>query len=277
MTHKAYHLEIDPEHMEGNGGLGRYVFLPGSPKRAARMAERFTDGFKVSNSRQLDSHYGKLVRGDLAVDVAVVPTGMGTPSVDIVVWELMQIGARRFLRVGTTGTLQPHVKGGDVVIATAAVRDTGCPDAYAPREFPAAGDPVMVEVYSAAARRLGQGDRVHAGLVHTKDSFFGREYGQGPYGERNREYMQHLVRANVLATEMEAGQLFVMGTVFGGAPSTVSASRTAAVPMRCGALLAVIGDMDGFFGPEVAHETEGRMLELAMEGTLDLAEMELQG
>ncbi len=275
MTHKAYHLELDPEHMEGNDGLGRYVFLPGSPKRAARMAEYFTDATVRKTSRQLDSYYGRLVRGELSVDVAVVPTGMGTPSVDIVVWELMQIGARRFIRTGTTGTLQPHVKGGDVVIATAAVRDTGCPRAYAPDEFPAAGDPVMVEMFSHAALRLGQGDRVHAGLVHTKDSFFGREYGQGPYSERNREYMQHLVRSNVLVTEMEAGQLFVMGTVFGGAPTTVAASRTAETPIRCGALLAVIGDLDGFFGPEVAHETEGRMLELAMEGVLDLAALEL--
>lgn len=273
--HKAYHLELDDEHMAGNGGLGRYVFLPGSPKRARRLAARFDDCQKLDNSRQLDTYVGRLTRGDLSVDVAVVPTGMGTPSVDIVVWELMQVGVRRLLRVGTTGTLQPGVKGGDVVIATAAVRDEHCSDAYTPTEYPAVSDPVMVEVFSAAARRLGHGDNVHAGIVHTKDSFFGREYGKGPSGERNLEYMALMARSNVIATEMEAGHLFVMGSVFGGSPTSVAASRTREVPMRCGALLAVIGDMDGFFGPDVAQQTEGRMLDLAIEGVLDLAEMEL--
>ena len=102
---KAYHLEIDDTHMAGNGGLGRYVFLPGSPKRAARLADLFEDRETVQTSRGLDSHYGRLVRGDVSVDVAVVPTGMGVPSVDIVVSELLDLGVRRLLRIGTTGTL----------------------------------------------------------------------------------------------------------------------------------------------------------------------------
>jgi len=275
VSDRAYHLEIDETHLQGNGGLGRYVFLPGSPKRAARLAERFEDLLTVRNSRALDSHWGRLVRGDVSVDVGVVPTGMGTPSVDIVASELMQLGARRLLRIGTTGSLVPWVKGGDVIIATGAVRDESCSDAYVPREYPALGDPTMVQAMCSAATALDLGERAHCGIVHTKASFFGREFGKGPRGEENLEYMKLLERSNVLATEMEAGHLFVMGNVFGGSPTSVAAQRTRDVPMRCGALLAVIGDMSGFFGPDLARETEGRMLDIAVEGILQLAEMEL--
>ena len=273
MTH-AYHLEIDDTHMAGNDGLGRYVFLPGSPKRAARLADMFEDRTTVDTSRGLDSHYGRLIRGDVSVDVAVLPTGMGVPSVDIVVSELLDLGVRRLLRIGTTGTLNEGVRGGDVVIATGAVRDEGCSDAYAPREFPALGDPVMIEVLSAAAIHTGHGDRAHTGVVHTKDSFYGREYGRGPLGEQNLAYMQLLAKLGVVATEMEAAHLFILGSAFGG-PTSVAASRTRDVPLRCGALLAVIGDLNGFFGPEIAHETEGRMLDIAVQGLLDLAALEL--
>ena len=272
---RAYHLEIDETHLQGNGGLGRYVFLPGSPKRAARLAERFEGLLTVRNTRALDSHWGRLVRGDVSVDVGVVPTGMGTPSVDIVAWELMQLGARRLLRIGTTGTLVPWVRGGDVVIATGAVRDESCSDAYVPREYPALADPTMVQTMCSAAAALGLAEHAHCGIVHTKASFFGREYGKGPRSEENLEYMRLLERSNVLATEMEAGHLFVMGNVFGGSPTSVATMRTRKIPMRCGALLAVIGDMNGFFGADMARETEGRMLDIAVEGVLQLAEMEL--
>jgi uridine phosphorylase len=270
----AHHLEIDDTHMAGNGDLGRYVFLPGSPGRAARLADMFEDRTTVATSRGLDSHYGRLVRGDVSVDVAVVPTGMGAPSVGIVVTELLDLGVRRLLRIGTTGTLQESVRGGDVVIATGAVRDEGCSDAYAPRDFPAVADPVLVELMSAAALRTGHGDRTHAGIVHTKDSFYGREFGRGPMGEENHAYVQLLSKLGVVATEMEAAHLFILAAAHGG-PTTVAASRTRDVPLRCGAILAVIGGLDGFFSPEIAHETEGRMLDIAVQGLLDLAALEL--
>lgn len=134
MAVSAHHLEIDPSAMAGNGDIGRYVFLPGSPDRAARVARRFGRAERLSNRRGLDVHLGQLPRDGKAVDVAAVATGMGCPSLDVVVTELIQLGARRLLRVGTAGTLQPMIEPGDLVIATAAVRDEATSDAYLPRE-----------------------------------------------------------------------------------------------------------------------------------------------
>lgn len=273
-AHDAHHLEIGPDEIAGNDGLGRYVLLPGSPGRARRIGTRLLDTVVMPNSRAHNVVLGQLERGGKRVDVAAVPTGMGCPSVDIIVNELILLGARRFLRVGTTGTLQDGLVGGDLVVATGAVRDEGTSDAYTPKEYPAVADQVMAEVICSTARRLGLGDRTWAGLVHSKDAFFGREFAQGPDAQRNAEYMAQLAKTGVLATEMEAAHLFVLGSVFGGPAGSVTAARTRSVPIRCGALMAVIGDLSGFFPHDQAKEAEGRMIDLALEAILDLAELE---
>lgn len=272
----AHHLEIEPEKLAGNDGLGRYVFLPGSRDRAARMARRFHDAQALENRRGLDVHVGRLVRGDLSVDVAAVPTGMGCPSVDIVVTELIGLGARRFLRIGTAGSLQPGIGTGDLVVATGGVRDEATSDAYLPREVPAVADPVMVETLCRAAARAGLGERVYAGLVHSKDSFFGREFAAGPDAARNEAYMKLLSDVGVLASEMEAAHLFVLGQIHGDPRITAAAQRTRAAKLRCGALLAIIGDQTGFASREDEQAAEERMLDLAAEAILDLGEMEGQ-
>jgi uridine phosphorylase len=275
MSHdEAHHIQVGPEALEGNDGLGRYVLLPGSPGRARRIGGRLLDTVEMPNTRGHNLITGRLERDGQSVDVAAVATGMGCPSVDIIVNELIGLGARRFLRVGTTGTLQKGLGAGDMVVASGAVRDEATSDAYTPREYPAVADPVMTEVICATARRLGIGDRTWCGIVHSKDSFFGREFAQGPDAAGNAEYMRQLGATGVLATEMEAAHLFVLGSVFGGATGNVNASRTRAVPIRCGALMAVIGDLDGFFGADQAKEAEGAMIDLALESFGDLAALE---
>ncbi|MFT4624413.1 MAG: uridine phosphorylase [Myxococcota bacterium] len=261
----AHHLELTPEHLEGNDGLGRYVLLPGSVGRVHRIAGRLTDATVRTNRRGLDAALGTLVVGERRVDVAAVPTGMGCPSVDIVANELLQLGARRLLRVGTSGSLQASVKLGDLVVATAAVRDEGTSDVYAPREVPASADPVWVQALMLAARELGLTKRVHVGLVHTKDSFFGREFGQGPDSDRNRAYMEQLTRCGVLASEMEAAHLFVLGTVFGGGEHRLDRLATHHARLRCGAVLAAIGDLEsGIASLEEEEAAEERLIDLAL-------------
>ncbi len=274
MDEHAHHLEIGPGEMAGNDGLGRYVFLPGSPDRAARVARRFDDARRLDNRRGLGVHLGRLHRDGLAVDVAAVPTGMGCPSVDIIVTELVRLGARRFMRIGTAGTLQPAIGSGDLVIASAAVRDEGASDAYAPREFPAVADPLLVELLCGAARDLGLGERTYCGVVHSKDSFFGREFAEGPDAERNRAYMDLLRRDGVLASEMEAAHLFVLGAIHGTTPVPIAAGLSADVPIRCGAVMAVIGDHTGFADLDDEQAAEERLIDLAIEGFLGLARRE---
>jgi uridine phosphorylase len=262
---RLHHLEIEPDVLAGNGALGRTVLLPGSVERAARIGERLVDHRVHTNRRRLDVHTGVLLVGDQRVDVAAIPTGMGCPSVDIVAGELFTAGVRRVLRVGTAGTLHPTVRLGHLVIASGAVRDEGASDAYTTPRFPAIADPMWVAALADAADAHGWADEVHVGLLHTKDSFFGREFGVGPDKERNEAYLARLSAAGVLASEMEAAHLFVLGSVFGAGLSSVAAHRTGGVKVRCGAVCAVVGSPEEGFAPHALEvATEERMITLAL-------------
>ena len=124
---EEFHLKIKP------GDVGRYVILPGDPGRCERIAQRFDHPRKVAANREFTTYTGTLD----GVAVSVVSTGIGGPSAAIALEELVHCGAHTFLRVGTAGGMQPDVLGGDLVIATGAVRMDGTGTEYAPIEFPA--------------------------------------------------------------------------------------------------------------------------------------------
>lgn len=116
-------------------------------------------------ARGHDVHLGKLG----GVDVGSVATGMGCPSVDIIVTELIKLGAKRFIRVGTAGSVQPKdIRVGSVVIGTGGVRDEGTSRNYAPPEFPAVASPLLVLALQQAAREMGIAENVYSGIIHAK-------------------------------------------------------------------------------------------------------------
>lgn len=171
--------------MAGNDGIGRYFLVPGSSGRAEHIAAtHFTDVVSTGGERGHVVHIGKL---DGEIDVGVVSTGMGCPSVDIIVTELIKLGGRRFIRVGSCGSMQPStIRVGSVAIATAAVKDETASDRYAPREAPAVAARPMVEAMASGAIDLGLGDVTFAGVYHSKDSLYAREFLSGPLAPENR-------------------------------------------------------------------------------------------
>src|SRR5918998_78120 len=110
------------------GDYAPLVLLPGDPNRARRISERFDDG----SVRQVNDHRGLLGFTGTYSDapVSVQTSGMGTPSLSIVVEELLRLGARRLLRVGTCGGIAKDLKTGDLVIATAACPVDGATNTY---------------------------------------------------------------------------------------------------------------------------------------------------
>ena len=267
---EAHHLRIGRSHLDGNGGRGRVVFVPGSVARTAQVAEHFEDLQIHTNPRGLDVYLGTLRDGDLCVDVAAVPTGMGCPSLGIVITELIELGARRFLRVGSAGSLQPEVAVGDLVVATAAVRDEGASDAYVPREVPAVAHSDWIAALSTAAGKLGELEHTYLGLVHTKDSLYGREFAMGPLAEQNRAYMALLQSIGVLASEMESSHLFVLSTSRGPDVSPLSEGRGREGVIKAGTILAVIGDQHTWATSEEAAAAEARAIRVAVQAALDL-------
>ena len=159
---KQYHTGIGPED------IGKYVILPGDPKRCAKIAEHFTDAHLVADSREFVTYTGML-DGE---KVSVTSTGIGGPSAAIALEELSKAGAHTFIRVGTCGGMQQDVCGGDIVIASGAVRMEGTSREYAPIEYPAVADVDVMHALIQAAKE--KEITYHAGVVQCKDSFFGQ-------------------------------------------------------------------------------------------------------
>ena len=192
---KQYHTQV------GIGDVGRYVLMPGDPKRCAKIARYFDNAEQVADSREYVTWTGTLD----GVMVSATSSGIGGPSTAIAMEELSQCGVDTFVRVGTCGGIQPEVKSGDLVIATGAVRMEGTSREYAPIEYPAVADLQVINALAAAAKKLGfaygkeidpetgvlKGSEIsagvreqnekpamvpayHIGVVQCKDSFFGQ-------------------------------------------------------------------------------------------------------
>lgn len=195
---KQYHIQV------GEGDVGKYVILPGDPKRCEKIARHFTDAKLVADSREFVTYTGYLD----GVKVSVTSTGIGGPSAAIALEELVMAGADTFIRVGTCGGMQTEVLSGDVVIATGAIRMEGTSREYAPIEFPAVADFRIVQALSEAARGLGQ--RYHVGVVQCKDSFYGQHSPQTkPVGYELLNKWEAWKQLGCLASEMESAALFV--------------------------------------------------------------------
>ena len=195
-----YHLQIRP------GDVGRYVILPGDPKRCEKIARHFDDAKLVADSREFVTYTGYL-DGE---KVSVTSTGIGGPSATIAMEELVLCGADTFVRVGTCGGIDLDVKGGDIVVATGAVRMEGTSREYAPIEYPAVADLEVTNALVAAAKELGY--PYHTGVVQCKDAFYGQHAPElMPVSYELQNKWEAWKRMGCLASEMESAALFIVG------------------------------------------------------------------
>lgn len=203
-TGLEYHLHIR------KGDTGRYVILPGDPKRVPLIAERLDDARLVADNREFVTYTGTLD----GVRVSVTSTGIGGPSASIAMEELYKCGSDTFIRVGTCGGIALPVIGGDVVIATGAVRMEGTSREYAPIEFPAVSDYFITSALYEAALSLKK--NVHLGVVQCKDSFYGQhDPGEMPVSYELLNKWEAWKRLGVLASEMESAALFTVASRLG--------------------------------------------------------------
>ncbi|MGN6713835.1 uridine phosphorylase [Anaerocolumna jejuensis DSM 15929] len=228
-----YHLAIK------KGDVGRYVILPGDPKRCAMIAQYFDNASLVADSREFVTYTGYL-EGE---KVSVTSTGIGGPSASIAMEELVKCGADTFIRVGTCGGMDTKVKGGDIVVATGAIRMEGTSKEYAPIEFPAVADIEVTNALIQAAKNLG--NSYHAGIVECKDSFYGQHEPEiKPVSYELMSKWEAWLRLGCKASEMESAALFIVASYLG---------------VRCGSNFLVVANQEreksGLDNP-VVHDTD---------------------
>ena len=217
-SNKEYHIGV------GKGDVGEYVILPGDPKRCALIAKYFDEPVLVGDSREFVTYTGYLD----GVKVSVTSTGIGGPSASIAMEELVKCGARTFIRVGTFGGMDINVKGGDLVIASGAIRFEGTSKEYAPIEFPAVADIEIVNALIKASKKLQF--NYHVGVVQCKDSFYGQHRPETlPNSFELINKWDAWVKLGTKASEMESAALFVVASYLG---------------VRCGSVLLAVANQE---------------------------------
>ena len=189
------------------GDVGEYVILPGDPKRCEKIAKYFDDAKLVADRREFTTYTGYLN----GVKVSVTSTGIGGPSASIAMEELVKIGAKYFIRVGTCGGMDLDVKSGDLVIATGAIRMEGSSKEYAPIEFPAVANYDIVTALINSAKKLDL--PYHVGVVECKDSFYGQHSPElMPVNYELQNKWNAWLKLGCLASEMESAALFIVAS-----------------------------------------------------------------
>ncbi len=198
---RQYHIAVAP------GEVGKYVIMPGDPKRCEKIAKHLENAKLVADNREFVTYTGYL-DGEM---VSVTSTGIGGPSASIALEELVNCGANTFIRVGTCGGMDINVKGGDVVVATGSIRMEGTTREYVPIEFPAVANLDVVNALVKASKTLKKS--YHAGVVQSKDSFYGQHSPEKmPIGYDLINKWDAWIKCGCLASEMESASLFIVGS-----------------------------------------------------------------
>lgn len=198
---RQYHIGLK------EGDIGEYVILPGDPKRCEKIAAYFDDAKLIADRREYTTYTGFLN----GVKVSVTSTGIGGPSAAIALEELVKVGGKTFIRVGTCGGMDLDVKSGDLVIATGAIRMEGTSKEYAPIEFPAVADYNIVTSLINASKKLNM--PYHVGIVECKDSFYGQHSPDiMPVSYELNNKWNAWLRLGTLASEMESAALFTVAS-----------------------------------------------------------------
>lgn len=206
---KVFHLGLESSDLKG----ADLAIVPGDPARAERISSLLEEPVSLAKTREYHVFLGYLDHQP----IVVCSTGIGGPSTSIAVEELAQLGIRTFLRVGTTGAIQPHINEGELLVSHASVRLDGASQHFAPIPYPAVADFYTTQAMVNACENSGV--PFHLGITASSDTFY-------PGQERYDTYSGYVTNAyqgsfkewqnlGVMNYEMESATLFTMCAALG--------------------------------------------------------------
>jgi len=184
--------------------VGKVVLLPGDPERCKLISSLLDEPHLIASNREFVTYTGKRN----GATISCTSTGVGCPSASIATEELINVGAKYFIRVGTCGSLQEDLGIGELIIVTGAVRGDGTSKEYIPIEYPALASFRVVKALVESAEKLNI--NYHLGIVRTHDAF----YTESPFAHENyKNKIKIWTESNVLAVENEAASIFVVSSL----------------------------------------------------------------
>lgn len=204
LRQKQYHIALTPED------IGEYVLLPGDPARSDIAAQYLENAKLVGHNREHRTFTG-YYKG---VRISVTSTGMGCPSTAIAAEELINIGAKNLIRIGSSAALDPRIKIGDLMVTLGAMKNEGTSRFYVPDRFPAVPDLELTSMLLQTARELTAGTdfSVYAGITSSDDAF----YGETP------EFVEKLRSYKVMNLDMESSALYTVAHLRGVRAATIN-------------------------------------------------------
>lgn len=205
----VFHLGLVPTQLKG----AELAIVPGDPARAERIASQLEQFETLAKTREYHVFIGQLA----GKTIVVCSTGIGGPSTSIAIEELAQLGIRTFLRVGTTGAIQPNINEGDLLISHASVRLDGASHHFAPINYPAVADFYATQAMINACESIGT--PYHLGITASSDTFYpGQERYDTYSGYVTRDFQgsfEQWQKLGVMNYEMESATLFTMCSALG--------------------------------------------------------------
>jgi len=191
--------------------IGQIVLLPGDPGRVAVFADLMEDFRLVSSNREYTVGTGTF-RG---VTITICSTGIGAPSTEIAVAQLIALGTKALIRIGGTGAIQENIPCGSMILNTGAMRQGGTSGFYAPPEYPAIASFEVVDCLKRACEDLQQ--KYTVGICASIGSFY---HGQGRALPFEKDYdaaavIDHYRKLRVINMEMEAETIFTLAALNG--------------------------------------------------------------
>lgn len=200
----AFHIGVTKDDLQG----ATLAIIPGDPARVEKIARLMDEPEFLASQREFTLYRARIA----GKSVIVCSTGIGGPSTSIAVEELAQLGIDTFLRVGTTGAIQPNINIGDMIVTTGSVRLDGASLHFAPMEFPAVANFDVTLALREAA--LASGSQVHTGITASSDTFYpGQERYDTFTGRVVRRFQGSIAewqQMGVLNLEMESATLLTM-------------------------------------------------------------------
>jgi uridine phosphorylase len=210
-----YHIDLTKKSLAGS----KIALLPGDPFRVPDIAEEIKKQYGGRVKEIAWKREYRTFRCDIGSkkSVLVTSTGIGGPSTSIAIEELSMLGIKTFLRVGTTGAIQKHIKPGDVIVTSGSVRLDGASTHYAPIEYPAVAHYEIINSLIKGAKESKV--RYHVGITASSDTFYP---GQERYDSFTKYVpkgfqgtMKEWQKLNVLNYEMESSTVLTLSNAFG--------------------------------------------------------------
>jgi len=216
------HIPCNPKN------VAEIVLLPGDPARAKMIGKQYLEKGKLVASYREFVTYTGYYKG---IKITTTSTGIGSPSTAIAVEELINMGAKVLIRVGTCGgALKKEILPGSVIIPTATIREEGTTKEYLPPEFPAVADFTVVDALIKSAQDLKI--RYYTGINRTHDAFYGqssniKKWGSIYTNERMKNWAYPLI-----SSEMECAPLYLIATLRGVRAGAVLAVNANPEPLK---------------------------------------------